>query len=523
MGVARRGASSDFVLRGCSYNTPTFTYRFANATGDIPGANEQAAIQRAFRTWASALCGVSFQQTTATTANFTVGWFTGAHGDNSAFDGVGNTLAHAFYPPPCGGANAGALHFDDAETWSLSGANQTFDTETVALHEIGHLLGLDHSTVPGAVMFRSYQGVRRQLTQDDIDGIRRLYPALCRQGDSGQQAGFVAEIAVARQNEGRLLTAVRAQNGTLKLIGWRLAADASLTRTADSGNQAGAATSIDIVRSISGSRFITACRTDAGRLMLISWQVADDGTSIQRRGDSGTLAGAASLIRIVTPRSQRWVTACRTGEGDLRVIAWGMQPGDTFTRLADSGTQAGNVTDIDMVALDADRVLTAVRNSAGNLLLIVWRVTDNAVQRLGDSGNQAGSSRLIKVALDPSGHAVTAVKTASDTLKLITWRIQPSGVIQRLGDSGDLAGVTTGHDLAMATDGRMATAVSTESGNLKVILWQTTSSGAVTRWGDSADLAGAATLPTLGQPLGGTIVTAVRAGDSSLKLITWGT
>jgi hypothetical protein len=88
---------------------------------------------------------------------------------------VGNVLAHAFFPPPCGGPNAGKFHFDDAEQWALEAGANVFDTQTVALHEIGHLLGLSHSTDPNAIMFAFYSGERRALGQDDINGIRALY------------------------------------------------------------------------------------------------------------------------------------------------------------------------------------------------------------------------------------------------------------------------------------------------------------------------------------------------------------
>jgi hypothetical protein len=67
------------------------------------------------------------------------------------------------------------MHFDDAETWSIGGAGNTFDQETVALHEIGHLIGLDHSTVSGSVMFPTYGGQRRTLTADDLAGAQTLY------------------------------------------------------------------------------------------------------------------------------------------------------------------------------------------------------------------------------------------------------------------------------------------------------------------------------------------------------------
>jgi hypothetical protein len=518
------GASAEFVLRGCSYNQTQFTFRFVNGTGDIPGTQERNAVRNAFNTWAAALCSVTFQERTADPVDFEIGWFTGNHGDGSAFDGVGNTLAHAFYPPPCGGIHAGECHFDEAETWSLTGAGSTFDLETVALHEIGHLLGLDHSSVGGSVMFPSYGGVRRALTQDDIDGIRRLYPFLCRRGDSGSQAGFVSEIAAVRHNRSQVINAVRAQDGTLKLIAWNVAADGGITRTGDSGNQAGVATSIAIARSTTGSRFVTACRSGSNRLFLISWNVNAGGSTITRLADSGTQAGTASLIRIVPISNNRFVTACRASNGSLLLIGWRLNNDGSLTRLGDSGSQAGAVLDIALVALPSNRVLTAVRASDGSLKLISWNVTNTAITRLADSGSQAGDARIVRAVVDQAGHVVTAVKAADNSLKLITWNVTASGQITRLNDSGSLAGETGGHDISMAGR-RVVTGVRTGDGNLKVILWQTANNGSITRVGDSGNLAGSASLITQCEELAGAppIVTSVRTTTNSLKLISWST
>ena len=53
----------------------------------------------------------------------------------------------------------------------------TADFYYIAIHEIGHMLGLLHSNVVGSIMWREWPGpgASRDLSQDDINGIRALY------------------------------------------------------------------------------------------------------------------------------------------------------------------------------------------------------------------------------------------------------------------------------------------------------------------------------------------------------------
>ena len=173
---------SEFSVQGNAWNNRFVTYFIQNTTTDILPANARTSIQNAFRTWQAVTRLYFIEVCNANAADIVILWGEGNHGDNFPFDGggtaQGNVLAHAFFPPPNAGALAGDMHFDDFEVWTnLARINglPSIDLESVALHEIGHSLGLNHTNVIGSVMEAVYNGSRRNLGNDDIAGMRSVY------------------------------------------------------------------------------------------------------------------------------------------------------------------------------------------------------------------------------------------------------------------------------------------------------------------------------------------------------------
>jgi hypothetical protein len=149
------------------------TYAFVNGTEQLQGASERDLVRRAFALWAENTPLVFTEVADDSTADIVIGWAVRDHGDGDPFDGPGDVLAHASFPNPYDNSQV-FLHFDDEERW-MDSETRDVDLLTVAAHEIGHTLGLAHSNNPEALMYASYSGPRRFLSEDDIAGVQSLY------------------------------------------------------------------------------------------------------------------------------------------------------------------------------------------------------------------------------------------------------------------------------------------------------------------------------------------------------------
>jgi hypothetical protein len=89
--------------------------------------------------------------------------------------------------------------FNDAQSWSITGGN--YDVETVGLHEMGHVVGLDHSA--GGIMQAYYAGLQRSIDGDAKAGFYAMYGAPPGGGGAGDRP---PTIAIAAPTEGALVS-----------------------------------------------------------------------------------------------------------------------------------------------------------------------------------------------------------------------------------------------------------------------------------------------------------------------------
>ena len=158
------GGSDPIAFSDNHWDNHNLNYRFLTGTGDI--SNEQSIIRGALDTWA-AKSPLSFTETTSTSSDLEFD-FRSPSEATYPFDRGGdknyNTYAHAFFP------FNGLVEFDEFEDWGSSGLLRRTTT-----HEIGHALGLRHSSVGSASMYPYDHSDWDQLHEVDIKGIKSLY------------------------------------------------------------------------------------------------------------------------------------------------------------------------------------------------------------------------------------------------------------------------------------------------------------------------------------------------------------
>ncbi|HEY8616155.1 pre-peptidase C-terminal domain-containing protein [Phenylobacterium sp.] len=377
-------------------------------------ASFRATISAAFQAW-EAVANIDFQEVADSAAvNIRVG--------NVDIDGRA---------PPGGSSTLG-----EAQTWSRNNyytvSQIRFDVDAyddnnlyeVAVHEIGHSLGLGHAALPSAVMYFQTNdlNISGQLSADDIQGVVTLY------GARGAQAG-VDDYAASTSTSG-VVAVGAAVTGVIEAAGdtdwFRVSLVAGRSYRFDlEGAATGRGTLADPVLEV---------RSSTGGLL----QSFDDGGAGQN--SRGTFVASSSGAYYLSAGSYAGA-AVRTGS--YRLAVTDLSPSDDYTAsTATSGAVSvgGSASGVLESAGDADwfRVelvagrtyqlnLEGASSGAGTLSdpLLEIRSSTGSLLQSWDDGGAGQNSRGVFVAnstgafyLAASSYTGAAIRTGSYRLSV---------------------------------------------------------------------------------------------------------
>ena len=413
----------------------------------IDGTNYASSVQAAMQVWNALLGTVQFSaQIIATPMNPPSGTYstssTDTHNEivmDSAYGGMAfdaNTLAITTVFTRGDSLVQADMVFNTAWNWdsyptTLTGHGRTIDIRRVAVHELGHVFGLDHSQNVDAIMYYKVSDINMPQP-DDIAGAQLLYGApgfvpanndfanatsINLTGSSIQLTG--TNIAATRQSGEPAHAGANAPNG--HSVWWKWTAPGSGSTTIDTlGSNFDTVLAVYTGSSVSALTAVASnddaqsgvVRTSSVTFNAVSgttYDIAVDGWGSVAQGDQFTLSGAITLNLafsgtivaapgVVTQPADQAVSVGQTAQFSITASGnpapsyqWQRLPagGGSWANLS-SGGSYGNTTTATLSvnnatgAMNGDEFRCVATNSAGSAtsapaMLVVLIAPFNAV------------------------------------------------------------------------------------------------------------------------------------------------
>lgn len=139
-------------------------------------------------------------------------------------DHTSEVLATSIPYHPLTGYRAGNLMMNSSKSFTVGGANGTYDLYSVALHEMGNVLGLaDYDTDATSARYGLYNGVRSGLNTADVSALRAMYGARLNDAFEGSSGNATTALATT------LASAIDPSNTAF----YRVVADGDITTASD--------------------------------------------------------------------------------------------------------------------------------------------------------------------------------------------------------------------------------------------------------------------------------------------------
>ena len=172
---------------GLDVQWPTMPVKFKIQSSGPPGvsaAAARAAIIAGYKSWSRPDCSYFLYQDLGSTSQsqgdyydkmnthvFPATW-------NVASSKTALAVTRVFWDEDTGAMTDADILYNPSYKWSTTGAKDAYDLQSVATHEIGHQLGLTHSSHNAATMYYAAGKGNtsiRSLHSDDIAGLCQMY------------------------------------------------------------------------------------------------------------------------------------------------------------------------------------------------------------------------------------------------------------------------------------------------------------------------------------------------------------